>query len=89
MAQVVQFPDELYTQIAAYAAQQHETPDEVILSWVREAAQQVKAQAAPATQEEPVYDPATDPLSPFIGQFHSGDPLLAERHHEYLADDHG
>jgi len=91
MGHAVQLPDELYAEVAAYAQQQHETPDDVIVSWVAEAAQRVKTAPA-ANQQESSYDPAKDPLARFIGRFSSGASDLAKRHDDYLAeayaDDH-
>ncbi len=47
---------------------------------------QVAAGETQGVEEVPTgYDPATDPIAPFIGAFHSGVPDLAERHDEYLA----
>ena len=67
---------------------------EVDLNQSEQVKQSERATAQEASPtEEPIYDPATDPLALFIGSAHSGTPDLAKRHDAYLAeayaDDHG
>ncbi len=57
--------------------------DAVVESYVLYAMQHL---APPQQPTEYVYDPATDPIAPFIGAFDSGedDPGWIERHDEYF-----
>lgn len=89
MSHVFQVPDEIYSEVAAYAAQRGQTPDALLLALVRggvELLKQVES-AASTPVYKPHYDPAHDPLAPFIGAFDSGgdDPGWIERHDVYFA----
>jgi len=82
MSYVFQVPDEIYTEIASYAAQRGQTPDALLIELVTEGVEQLKQEESTA----PLYDAAHDPLTPFIGAFDSGDddPGWIERHDVYF-----
>ena len=84
MSYVFRVPDEIYSEIAAYAAQRGQTSDALLMELVTEGVEQLKSTAP--VHEAP-YDPAHDPLAPFIGAFDSGgdDPGWIERHDIYFA----
>jgi hypothetical protein len=72
-----------------------ELPDDEQLRLIADVAAALRAHAVPSQPARPQeyqeilvpgYDPTTDPLSRFVGMFHSGTPDLAERHDEYLAE---
>ncbi len=91
MSQTIHLPDELYERLAAVAAEEGRPVDAVAESYMlyalRHLAQPPKSAPDEEPDEEYVYDPATDPLAPFIGAFDSGgdDPGWIERHDEYFA----
>lgn len=93
MSHVFQVPDEIYNEVVAYAAQRGQTPDALLVALVRggvELLRQVESTATSKSEQKAPYDPAHDPLAPFIGAFDSGeDPGWIERHDEYFArEDH-
>ena len=79
MSYVFQVPDDIYAEIVAYAAQRGQTPDALLTILVTEGVELLKSTAP--TYQTP-YDPAHDPLAPFIGAFDSGgdDTRWIERH---------
>ena len=87
MSHVFRVPDEVYTEIAAYAAQRGQTPDAFLIELVKEGMEQLKQTDSMAAIPKVFYDPAHDPLAPFIGAFDSGDddPGWVEHHDEYFA----
>ena len=84
MSYVFRVPDEIYTEVASYAAQRGQTPDALLIELVAEGVEQLKH--GEAAHEAP-YDPTQDPLAPFIGAFDSGDDDAGwiERHDVYFA----
>lgn len=84
MSHVIEVPDEMYAEVAKHAAERGQTPDALLLDIVSEAVAQLSA-TMPELQRP--YDPANDPLAPFIGAFDSSDedPGWIERHDEYFA----
>jgi hypothetical protein len=87
MSHIFHVPDEIYRKIVAYAAQHGQNPDALLMAWVKKGVEQLN-QAEPTTsRHEALYDPAHDPLAPFIGAFDSGedDPGWIERHDSYFA----
>jgi len=84
MSHTIQLPDDLYEKVAAAAAEQGRPVDAVVESYVLYAMQHL---APPQPPAEYVYDPATDPILPFIGAFDSGDqpPLQPHEHDLYFA----
>ena len=87
MSQTIHLPDELYERLAAVAAEEGCPVDAVAQSYMLYALRHLAQPPKPPSEEEYVYDPATDPLAPFIGAFDSGDddPGWIERHDEYFA----
>lgn len=79
----ISVPDLLYEKLAAYAKQQGE---EVETAAEAALALGVGQLAIVQADAEAVYDPALDPLAPFIGAFaFEDDPGWMERHDEYFA----
>lgn len=87
MSHVFRVPDELFTELASYAAQRGQTPDALLLELVQEGMEQMKQTDSMVAIRKETYDPAHDPLAPFIGAFDSGgnDPGWIERHDEFFA----
>ncbi len=87
MSHVFQVPDEIYTEIAAYAAQRGQTPDALLMALVTGGVELLKRVESTTPSHAAAYDPAHDPLAPFIGAFDSGDedPGWIERHDLYFA----
>lgn len=85
MSHIFQVPDEVYTEIATYAEQRGQTPDALLMALVTGGVELLKR--VESTAHEATYDPAHDPLAPFIGAFDSGgdDPGWIERHDAYFA----
>jgi len=83
MSYVFQVPDEIYTEIAAYAAQRGQTPDAVLIELVAEGVEHLKQAESTAPLHKALYDP----LAPFIGAFDSGGDDLGwiEQHDAYFA----
>ena len=73
MSHVFRVPDEVYREIAAYAAQHGQTPDALLIALVKEGMEQLKQTDSMAAIPKVFYDPAHDPLAPFIGAFDGGD----------------
>lgn len=88
MSHSIQLPDDLYEQIALRARQQGQTPDELLIAWLREHThqEQPSRQDSP-DQDLPDYDPAHDPIARFIGAFAFGVGDLATNHDRYLAEE--
>ena len=86
MSHVFQVPDEVYNEIATYAAQRGQTPDALLMALVTGGVELLKRVESTVPTHEMQYDPAHDPLAPFIGAFDSGsdDPGWIERHDEYF-----
>ena len=86
MSHVFQIPDDIYTEIAAYAAQRGQTPDALLMALVTGGVELLKRVESTDAVQEPQYDPARDPLAPFIGAFDSGeDSGWIEQHDTYFA----
>jgi hypothetical protein len=80
MGHVFQIPDDIYTELATYAAQHGQTPNGLLITLLKQTDSMVAVHNVS-------YNPALDPLAPFIGAFDSGndDPGWIERHDEYFA----
>ena len=74
MSHVFQLFDEQYARLEAYAAQYEQTPETLFETWVNEVIGDL---------EEEILD---DPLFQLAGIFAIGDPDLADKHDEYLAE---
>ncbi|SRR6266581_2122318 len=87
MSHVFQIPDEIYSEISAYAAQRGQTPDALLIALVTGGVELLKQVESAAPVHKVPYDPAHDPLAPFIGAFDSGGDDLGwiERHDAYFA----
>ncbi len=102
MSHVFQIPDDLYEKLAAYAAQQEQTPETLLLAWVSEITRHLEAsqpsdddhmnQANRVERTVREKELSESPLFQIAGIFAIGDPGWADRHDEYLAegyiDDH-
>ena len=86
MSHVFRLPDDIYSEIANYAEQRGQTPDAFLIALVKESVEQLKNTDKMAAIRKGHYDPANDPLAPFIGAFDSGekDSGWIERHDEYF-----
>lgn len=84
MSHAVYISDELYSKLTERAQQEGQTLDAFVEERLASAVMQ-----PPITEEEEEegeYDPAMDPLAPFIGAFaFDDDPGWMERHDEYFA----
>lgn len=87
MGHTFQIPDDIYTELAAYATQHGQTPDTLLISLLKEGVEQLKQTDLMVAIHNTSYNSAHDPLAPFIGAFDSGsdDPGWIERHDEYFA----
>jgi len=87
MSHSFQVPDDLYTEIATYAARHGQSPDLLLMDLVKEGVEQLKQTDSMAALRKIPYDPSHDPLAPFIGAFDSGNEELGwiERHDEFFA----
>lgn len=82
MSHAVYISDELYSKLAERAQQEGQSLD----AFVEEHLASVATQPPITEDEEGEYDPAMDPLAPFIGAFaFDDDPGWMERHDEYFA----
>ncbi len=72
MSHSFQVPDDLYTELATYAARRGQSPDVLLMDLVKEGVEQLKQTDSMAALRKIPYDPAHDPLAPFIGAFDSG-----------------
>jgi hypothetical protein len=86
MSHAFQVPDDLYSEIAAYAAQRGQTPDALLMALVTGGVELLKRVESTASTQSSQYDPARDPLAPFIGAFDTGeDAGWIEQHDTYFA----
>ena len=86
MSHIFRLPDDIYSEIASYAAQRGQSPDAFLIALVKESVEQLKNTDKMASIRKVSYDPAHDPLAPFIGSVDSGeeDSGWIERHDEYF-----
>lgn len=86
-----QISDEIYREIVAYAARHGQNPNDLLVELVTEAVEQRKRTDSSVAVHAKPYDPANDPLAPFIGAFDSGeeDSGWIEQHDIYFARDCG
>lgn len=87
MSHVFHIPDDVYTELVAYAAQHGQTPDALLVTLVKEGVEQLKQTDSMVAIHEVSYNSANDPLAPFIGGLDSGsnEPDWIEHHDEYFA----
>jgi hypothetical protein len=96
MSHMFQVSDEQYAKLAAYAAQQKQTPERLFLSWVSEIAQRWEEATisngreyehkSSMSQQEHEGQRGEHPLLQIAGLFAIGEPDWADRHDEYLAE---
>ena len=81
-------PDDIYAEVASYAALHGQTPDILLLSLLVEGVESLKQGETPPSVRAIRRDEIPDPLAPFIGAFDSGedDPGWIERHDEFFGD---
>ena len=87
MSHIFQIPDDIYTELVTYAEQHGQTPDGLLITLLKESVEQLKQTDSLVAVHNASYNPALDPLAPFIGAFDSGSdaPGWVERHDEYFA----
>ena len=87
MSHIFHIPDDIYTELVAYARRHGQTPDALLMSLVKEGVEQLKQTDSMVAIHKVSYNPANDPLASFIGAFDSGsgEPNWIERHDEYFA----
>lgn len=69
MSHIFQVPDDIYREIAIYAANRGQTPDALLMILLEESVDQFKQTDSKLAIRNAPYDPARDPLAPFIGRF--------------------
>ena len=82
MSHQFSIPDNIYNEIATHAAQRGQTPDALLVSLLTEGVELLRQGDTPTSLHAVHYNPANDPLAPFIGIFDSGDSEWIERHDE-------
>ena len=87
MSHNFQIPDDIYTELVNYAAQHGQSPDTLLIEMVKEGVEQLKQTDSMVAIRKVSYNPANDPLAPFIGAFDSGndDSGWIERHDEIFS----
>lgn len=87
MSHNFQIPDDIYTELVHYAAQHGQNPDALLVELLKEGVEQLKQTDSMVAIHKMSYNPANDPLAPFIGAFDSGadDPGWIERHDDYFS----
>ena len=91
MSHIIQIPDDIYEEVASYAAQHGQTPDAFLMSLVRESVESLKQGETPPSLHAIRPEVLSDPLDAFVGAFDLGDddPGWIERHDEYFVYDEG
>lgn len=91
MSHNLQIPDNIYAEVASFAAQHGQTPDNLLLSLLLDGVESLKHGETPTSLRAIRPDDIPDPLASFIGAFDSGedDPGWIERHDEFFADSRG
>jgi hypothetical protein len=91
MGHTFQISDEIYHEIASYAARHGQNPNDLLIELITEGVEQLKRTDSYVAVHAKPYDPANDPLAPFIGAFDSGenDSGWIEQHDTYFARDYG
>ncbi|HEY4035615.1 MAG TPA: hypothetical protein VGL94_16785 [Ktedonobacteraceae bacterium] len=92
MNHIFQVSDEQFTKLAAYAAEQKQTPEALFQSWVSEVIYQLEVstssyrkQVHQQKQETNETESLNHPLLQVAGLFAIGEPGWADRHDEHLA----
>jgi hypothetical protein len=77
MAHVIEIADKAYQVLVDTAHERGKTPQQFLEEWLLDL--QATAEESPAG-----YDPAKDPLAPFLGAFEADAPDVVARHDDYL-----
>jgi hypothetical protein len=91
MSQTIILPDDLYARLASVATQQGKTADDIVNTLVEQYVEEVQPPTNPPDDDENIegYDPAADPLAPFIGAFKLGkDRSWVEQHDAIFGSRH-
>lgn len=89
MSHSFQVSDDTYHTLTTFAAAHGQTPEDLFEAWVSEmTAQSTREPIMAARNGYTTYDPADDPLAPFLGAFEATAPDLVRRHDDYLGDTH-
>lgn len=99
MSHVFQIPDDLYTQLATYAAQHNQTPETLFLAWAKEVAHEQEGsatkkgqalenieQASIKAQDKHEDETLNSPLLQVAGIFAINEAGWADKHDQYLAE---
>ncbi len=91
MSYIFQLSDEQYARLAAYAAQQKQTPETLFQAWVSEMTSTMKTSTSSRRErrEERTEEAVNHPLFKVAGMFAIGEPGWADKHDEYLAEAYG
>lgn len=82
MSQVISIADDLYEKVAALARAHGQPVESFVEDCLMAAVEDMRPAEEEAAKE---YDPASDPLAPFIGAFEvENDPGWIERHDQYF-----
>lgn len=79
VAHVIEIADKAYQVLVDTAHDRGKTPRQFVEEWLLDL--QASAEESPAG-----YDPAEDPLAPFLGAFDADAPDVVARHDDYLAE---
>ncbi len=86
MAHVFEIPDELYEKLQAFAQEHRQTPEALLLAWVKQVTEPQRATSwgdeSPPTEEEL----ERSPLLRIAGSLSIGDPRLQTEFGEVLAE---
>jgi hypothetical protein len=69
MSHIFQVPDDIYGEIVTYAAKRGLTPENLLMTLLEEGVDQLKQTDSMRAIQKVPYDPAHDPLAPFIGRY--------------------
>lgn len=78
--------DEQYNKLAAYAAQNKQTPEKLFEVWVSEMTHKTKEPAPLNCKERQAEEHQIHPLLEVAGMFAIREPGWADKHDEYLAE---
>ena len=78
MSHVFHIPNDIYMELVFYAKQHGQNPDALLMALVKEGVEQLKQTDSMVAVHKVSYNPANDPLAPFIvvvlGRFFLGRP---------------
>ena len=78
MSHVFHIPNDIYMELVFYAKQHGQNPDALLMALVKEGVEQLKQTDSMVAVHKVSYNPANDPLAPFIvvvlGRFFVGRP---------------